>query len=310
VPGIDLILLGHTHREIPALVVNGVLLAQAGRWADHVIKADLYFSREPGAAWKLYAKESRSLRLQGVEADPEILALTQPYHEETEAWLKEPIGTCGRDIDARAIFSDSAMLDLVQRLQLEAGAADVSLASIFNPAARIKAGPVTVREMAGLYIYDNTLMVVRASGAQLKAALEQSAEFILPWAPDKTLNQLVNPRFYLYNFDQAAGVSYEVDVRRPLGDRILNLSFRGRPVRPEETFRLALNNYRYAGGGGYDMFKADPVLFRSSIQLRDLLIDWVEKHHAIPTTPVGNWRIVGAGDAAQAEAPHSEVGGY
>lgn len=310
VPGIDLILMGHTHRDVPGVVINGVLLTQAGRWGDHVVKADLYFSREGSGPWRLDAKETRSLRLQGVEPDPAVEALTKSYHEETERWLSEAVGTCAKTIDARAIFSDSAMLDLIQRVQLETGQADVSVASIFSPRARIAAGPVTVRELAGLYVYDNTLVVIRATGAQLKAALEHSAEFILPYEPGKSLNQLVNPNFTLYNFDQAAGVSYELDIRRPIGDRILNLTYRGHPLRPEETFRLALNNYRFSGGGAYAMYQGDPVLYRSSIQLRDLLIDWVEKHHSIPTEPVGNWRIVGAGDAARAEAPHSEVGGY
>ncbi len=292
VPGIDLILLGHTHQEVADLVINGVLLAQAGRWGDHVIKADLTFSREGTGPWQLTGKATHSLRMQGVAPDPAVLAMAKPYHEETERWLAQPIGTCDRDLDARAVFRDSAMLDLVQRVQLEVGHADVSLASIFNPRAQIHAGPVTVREMAGLYVYDNTLLVIQATGRQLKEALEHSAHFFLPYDPAKTLNQLVDPNFYLYNFDNAEGVSYEMDLRRPYGDRIQHLTFRGQPLQPGQPLRLAMNNYRQSGGGAYDMFKGDPVVYRSSITIRDLLIDWVEQHHAIPSTPANNWRIV------------------
>jgi 2',3'-cyclic-nucleotide 2'-phosphodiesterase/3'-nucleotidase len=299
VPGIDLILLGHTHREVPDLVINGVLLAQAGRWGDHVIKADLYFSRPgPAGPWQVTAKSTLSLRMQGITPDPAVLAMAKPYHDETEQWLARPVGTCDRNLDARSVFRDSAMLDLVQRVQLEAGQADVSLASIFNPRAQIRAGTVTVRELAGLYVYDNTLLVIQTTGRHLKEALEHSAHFFLPYDPAKTLDKSVNPEFYLYNFDNAEGVSYVIDVRRPYGDRIQQLTFRGRPLAPGQVLRLAMNNYRQSGGGGYDMFKDDPVVFRSSIQIRDLLIDWVERNHAIPSTPVDNWRIVSAGAGA------------
>jgi 2',3'-cyclic-nucleotide 2'-phosphodiesterase/3'-nucleotidase len=293
VPGIDLILMGHTHQDVPAVVINGVLMAQAGRWGDHVIKADLYFSRQGSGPWHVTATAAQSLRMQGVSPDPKVLEMAKSYNEETERWLASPIGTCDKDLDARAIFTDSAMLDLVQRVQLEAGQADVSLAATFNDRAQIHAGPVTVREMAGLYVYPNTLVVIQATGRQLKAALEHSALFFLPYDPSKTLNQLVNPNFYLYNFDRAEGVSYDIDIRRPIGDRIQNLTYKGQPLQPDQTFRLAMNNYRYSGGGAYDMFKDSPVVFRSSIEIRDLLIDWVEKHHSIPSTPVDNWRIVG-----------------
>ena len=70
------------------------------------------------------------------------------------------------------------------------------------------------------------------------------------------------------------------------------LAYQGQPLEPGRVLKVALNNYRFAGGGGYDMFKDCPVVTRSSIALRDLLIDWVERNHAIPTTAVGNWKIV------------------
>ena len=300
VPGIDLILMGHTHQEQPDVVINGVLLAQAGRWGDHVIKADLYFSRPgPTGPWQLTAKSTLSLRMQGITPDPAVLAMAKPYHEETEQWLARPVGTCDQNLDARSVFRDSAMLDLVQRVQLEAGRADVSLASIFNPRAQIHAGTVTVRELAGLYVYDNTLLVIQTTGQHLKEALEHSAHFFLPFDASKSLNQLG---------ESGISTSTISTTRRGfLRDRRAAPLRRPHPApdlpRPArcsagQVLRLAMNNYRQSGGGAYTMFKGDPVIFRSSIQIRDLLIDWVERNHAIPSTPVDNWRIVSAGAGA------------
>jgi len=84
------------------------------------------------------------------------------------------------------------------------------------------------------------------------------------------------------------------DISKPFGARILNLRFRGRPVRPEQKFRLATNNYRVNGGGGYTMYRGAPVLWRSSEEIRELIIDWVERHKSVPAEPTGNWRLLPA----------------
>ena len=294
VPGLDVLFLGHTHRDIPALFVNGVLLAQAGRWGDQVVRADLTFNRETGGAWTIAAKATRTLPVRAdTPADPAVLALAEPYHRETQAWLDRTIGTCARTLEATSShLQDTALLDLIHRAQLEAGPAEVSLAANFNPRARIPAGAVTVRDIASLYVFENTLYVIEVTGAQLKAALEHSARYFLPHAPGKSPADLIDRSIPGYNFDIAEGVAYEIDLRRPYGDRIRNLSFQGTPLAPERKLRLATNNYRYNGGGGYTMFKDAKVLARSSTEIRDLIITWVERHGTIPAEPTGNWRLL------------------
>lgn len=295
VPGIDLIFLGHTHRDIPALVVNGVLLAQAGRWGDRLARADLTFSREnAGAPWTLLAKTSRTIPVTAAVApDPEIVALADPYHREAQTWLSRQIGRSARPLDAAdAHLADNALLDLIHRVQLDAFGADVSLAASFNPRARVPAGAITVRDVAGLYPYENTLYVIEVTGAQLKAALEHSARYFLPHEEGKSPAQLINRSIPGYNFDIAEGVSYTLDLRQPLGERIRDLSFQGAPLAPDRLLRVAINNYRYNGGGGYTMFKDAKVLARSSTEIRDLIIDWVERHGEVPSAPTGNWKIV------------------
>lgn len=294
VPGFDLIFMGHTHQDLPALSVNGVLLAQAGRWGDHVVRADLYLSREAGASWRVEAKSTESLPItDAIPADPAVLALTETYHRETEAWLARPIGESARTLDAaEATFQDNAVLDLIHRAQLEAGRADVSLVANFNPRSRIPAGTVTVRDIASLYIYENTLYVLELTGAQLHAALEHSARYFLPYESGKSARELVNRDIPGYNFDIAEGVGYEIDLREPVGERIRNLTFRGAPLQPDQKLRVATNNYRYNGGGGYTMFQGAPVLYKSTEEIRDLIIDWVEKNRVLPGEPSHNWRIV------------------
>jgi len=293
VPGVDVIFMGHTHREVPSVYINGVLLTQANHWGRHLARADLYLQKA-GTGWRMYAKSARTLPNDDrVEPDPEVVKLAEPYDRETQGWLSRVIGESPEELTARdARFRDTAILDLIQKVQLDAGKADVSMVASFNPAARIAKGPVSVRDIAGLYVYENTLVVLEVTGQQLKDALEHSAKYFKEYVPGKPASDLVDEKIPAYNFDIAEGVTYDVDISKPFGQRIQNLRFRGQPLSLTRKLRLATNNYRVNGGGGYDMYKNAPVVYRSSEEIRELIIDWVEKNKTVPVAPNNNWRIL------------------
>src|SRR2546430_1808745 len=138
VPGVDVILMGHTHSEVVALFVNGVLLTQANRWASHIARVDLYLEKNETGRWQVIMKSSRTIPVMEKTAiDPEIAKLGEPYDKETESWLGRAIGESSAELTSQGCrFHDTAIIDLIQRVQLEAGKADVSLAACFNPEAR------------------------------------------------------------------------------------------------------------------------------------------------------------------------------
>jgi 2',3'-cyclic-nucleotide 2'-phosphodiesterase/3'-nucleotidase len=293
VPGIDVIFMGHTHREVPSLYINGVLLTQANYWGKHLARADLYLQKSANG-WRVYAKSARTLPADDrVESDPDVVKIAQPYDNETQGWLARVIGQSAEELTAKdARFRDTAILDLIQKVQLEAGKADVSMVASFNSEARIAKGPVSVRDIAGLYVYENTLVVLEVTGQQLKDALEHSARYFKAYVPGKPAADLVDEKIPAYNFDIAEGVTYDLDISKPFGQRIQNLRFHGQPLAPTQKLRLATNNYRVNGGGGYTMYKNAPVVYRSSEEIRELIIDWVERNKTIPVKPDNNWRLV------------------
>lgn len=296
VPGVDIVLMGHTHRPVNDLFINGVLLTQANRWASHVARVDLYLDKDSNGRWRVAGKSAQIIPVtEKTEIDPEIARLGEPYDKETQAWLGRAIGESAEELtssDCR--FHDSAIIDLIQRVQLEAGNADVSMAACFNERARIPKGAVTVRDIAGLYEYENTLVTLELTGQQLKDALEQSARYFKEYQPGKSLNDLVDSRIPGFNFDVAQGVNYDIDLTKPFGQRIQNLTFKGNPLSPTQKLRVVTNNYRVNGGGGFTMYKNAPVVYKSSAEVRELIIDWVEKNKTIPVQTDNNWRIVGA----------------
>ena len=304
VAGIDVILMGHTHREVASTFINGVLLAQAEKWGRSVARADVYLER-PGNAgrWRVAAKSSRTISTNDQTPDGEVLRIAESYHRETQNWLDQVIGSSAVELTAgEERFHDTAILDLVHRVQLEWSGADVSLAMTLNPKARIPKGAVTVRDIIGLYEYEATPIVVEVTGQQMKESLEHSARHFGPYKPNTPLSELTDERFPSYTYDVAEGISYELDISKPVGQRIQNMTFRGEAVSMAQKIRLATITFRVNGGAGYTMFKDAKVLRRSSKDLRELIIDWLKRNPRIPTEPTNNWRLLPLGAQASLSA--------
>jgi 2',3'-cyclic-nucleotide 2'-phosphodiesterase/3'-nucleotidase len=180
-------------------------------------------------------------------------------------------------------------------VQLHYTKADVSLTSLFQPSVRIPKGPVTVREMASLYVFDNELYMVEATGRMVRAALENAARFFLT-CPDAACasGSLINTTMPGFDFDMAQGVNYEIDLLAPPGQRIRNLTYQGKPLGDDQMLKLAVNSYRAAGSGGYAMLRQAKVVYRSGREIRDLLVEYYLKKKQLPSAPDNNWRITPA----------------
>src|SRR5438552_9247767 len=120
VPGVDVILMGHTHREVGDLFVNGVLLTQANRWASHVARVDLYLEKDADNRWRVVIKSARTIPVtEKTTIDPEIAEIGKPYDKETQDWLGRVIGESAAELTARdGRFIDTAIIDLIQSVQL------------------------------------------------------------------------------------------------------------------------------------------------------------------------------------------------
>jgi 2',3'-cyclic-nucleotide 2'-phosphodiesterase/3'-nucleotidase len=103
---------------------------------------------------------------------------------------------------------------------------------------------------------------------------------------------LTNPRVIGYNYDMAEGVQYEIDLTRPEGDRIRNLTWKGKPLDPGQKLRIAVNNYRAAGSAGYRMFSGAKILWQSRTEIRDLMVEYYTARKHLPVEADHNWRIV------------------
>jgi 2',3'-cyclic-nucleotide 2'-phosphodiesterase/3'-nucleotidase len=294
VPGIDAIFFGHTHREEPGKRIGGALVVQPKNWGMSLARIDFVLESTDAGGWKLIDKRSRLIPVTAATpADAEVLSIVRPYHELTERYLNTPVAESGADLDGRlGRVEDTALVDAIQAVQLHYAQADVSFTALFNPRAKTPKGPVSVRQIAALYVYDNELYAIEGDGKMVKDALENAARYFLA-CPDAACSHgpLINRQFPGFNYDMAEGVEYEIDLRRPPGDRVVNLRRNGKPLAPGEKLRIAVNNYRAGGSGGYEMFRGAKILWRSSQEIRDLIVAYYTEHKRLPDHADGNWRI-------------------
>lgn len=283
VDGVDLVVFGHSHRELVDSTVRGTLLMQPRNWAASVAVASLTMERTGGIGrgrWRVVEKRGRSVPIAGHAEAPRVLAATTNSHKAAVDWANAPVGRTAvawRADSARV--SDLPINDLVTEVMRRATGAQLAAGSAFSLDASLDTGAITLAMLSKLYPYENTLRVLRIDGAQLRAYLEHSSKYYRSLDANGAVpaDGIVDASIPGFNFDMITGVEYVVDVRRPIGSRISSLTYQGRAVAPNDTFTLALNNYRAGGGGGYAMLAGSPVRQTIDVDIRQMIIDEVRR---------------------------------
>ncbi len=297
VPGIDVLVIGHSHREVADSTIDGVRVVQPRNWAGSLAVVRLSFEPTGPTRQRLVATRADVVRATGHDEQRTVVRAVQRAHEAAVRHSATVIGSTAVSWRAdSARLRDTPIIDLIQQVQLRASGAQLSSASAFSTSAALSPGPITIGEVARLYPYENTLRVVRLTGDALRAYLEHSARYFIVEQDSArgALRMRPDPRIPGYSYDIVAGVDYEIDLARPAGSRITSLLFEGRAVTPADTFTLAVNNYRASGAGGYDMLRDAPVLHAGTTEIRELLIEEVRRRGELRPGEVfsRNWRLI------------------
>ncbi|MFI1468603.1 bifunctional metallophosphatase/5'-nucleotidase [Streptomyces wuyuanensis] len=296
VPGIDAILVGHAHTEIAEYTVTNketgepVVLSEPLKWGQRLTLFDFDLVWERGR-WSVAKVGAKVLNSNTVAEDPRITRLLGDEHEKVVAYVNQVIGTSTAVMaTADAPWKDEPIIDLINHVQAEtvkaalaggqwAALPVLSQASCFSRTAAIPAGQVTIRDAAGLYPFENTLEARLMTGAQLKDYLEYSARYYVrtpAGAPVDTAKLTNADGIPDYNYDAVAGLTYEIDISKPAGSRIVNLAFGGAALDPAAEFVLAVNNYRASGGGAFPHVAGARQLWSNSDEIRNTIIQWVQ----------------------------------
>ncbi|CAM4506352.1 bifunctional metallophosphatase/5'-nucleotidase [Paenibacillus typhae] len=298
VEGIDVLLTGHQHRAIENCSIHGVCVVQPGNEGRYLGKITLLLERHP-EGWSVARSKSELISAAEYEPDQTIQQLVGEIEELTQTWLDQPFGFVDGDMTVRshaaARLKEHPLIEFIHRVQMDSSGAELSAAALFDNVSPGFGEVITMREIVSNYIYPNTLKVLRVPVADIRAALEQSAEYF-------TLNAegyiTVNPAFLSpkpqhFNYDMWEGIEYELDISKPAGQRVTMLQRNGQPLDADKEYDVVMNNYRAAGGGNFAMFQDKPVVKDIPTDMVELIADYISTRGRIRAGVNHNWRVVG-----------------
>ncbi len=309
IPGIDLVIYGHSHKEQKDLHIGSTLLVQPKNWATSVGAAHLMLGRVNGS-WRVTSSHGETIQAAYHAEEAGVLAASNATHTATLAYANMVIGSANvawRGDSAR--LKDTPLIDFILDVERKTAGTDLASTAAFTLDAALPAGNVTVAKIAQLYPYDNTLRAVRLTGRQLRDYLEFSSRFYTGVMQNGT--PATNAEIPGYNFDIVSGVEYTLDLTKPIGSRVTSLAFKGKPVADADTFTMALNNYRQTGGGGYAMLRDAPVVYDKQQEIRQLLVDEVRTRHELNPADYfhQNWSLVYPGATSAGTRPQPLAAG-
>ncbi|KEY49205.1 2',3'-cyclic-nucleotide 2'-phosphodiesterase [Citrobacter amalonaticus] len=322
--------------DIAKGTLNGVPAVMPGMWGDHLGVVDLVLNNDSGK-WQVTQAKAEARPIYDTAAkkslaaeDSKLAEILKADHDATREFVSQPIGKSADSMYSYlALVQDDPTVQVVNNAQKAyvehfiQGDPDLAKLPVLSAAAPFKVGgrkndpasfvevekgPLTFRNAADLYLYPNTLVVVKASGKEVKEWLECSAgQFNQIDITSSKPQSLINwDGFRTYNFDVIDGVEYQIDVSQPArydgecqtvnpsAERIKNLTFNGKPIDPNATFLVATNNYR-AYGGKFAGTGDNHIAFASPDENRSVLAAWIgaESQRAGEIHPAAdnNWRL-------------------
>lgn len=310
--------------------LNGKPAVQPGFWGSHLGVIDLDLEKR-GNAWAIadfkvdprpiYDRTPDRKIVSKADQDAAVLAAVKTDHEATLAYVRTPVSATTAPITSYfALVADDPSVQIVSNAQIwyaKQWAANtpyaklpiLSAAAPFKAGGRggpnyftdIKPGPIAIKDLADIYIYPNTLQIVKVNGAQLRGWLERSAGMFNRIDPAKTEEQaLLNDSFPAFNFDVIDGVTYAIDLSQPSmfdvegkvvaadAKRIVDLKYNGQPVTETQEFVIVSNNYRASGGGNFPGTKTT-VVFEAPDMNRDVIMRYLIEEKSVNPSADGNW---------------------
>ena len=272
VPGIDVIVFGHTHREVRLEMYNGVLLCQPKDHAKSigVILVDL---QQRDGKWEILGKSSTTLQVNDSEIDKKIEKKIRKLNKGTLKFMDSDLG----DYKEVLRYTDDPLApgtasyfvgDSMDSWQHS----DVQIVTVNNPGQKVKSKRATVvnRHLFELFPYDNYLARITVTGAELKTLMEHAASML------DGDGKLKNGRPF-FQFAFFIGVDYSVHPERPEGSRVEIHKIGDKPFQKEAQYSVNLTTYILGGGGGYFTASNRPkTVSFSKDSLRNIMAAYIE----------------------------------
>jgi len=263
VPGIDIIVGGHSHTLLEEpLNVNGTLIVQAKKHSFYV--GDLQVAIDPESK-KIVSYKNKLLPVntQKITPDPEIEKIITPVIEEAKKKKAEIVGLTEVNMThPKHTCIESIMGNIVTDGMREFTGSDIAMMNSGGIRDEILKGTVTFGELYRVLPFDDTVTTVDMTGKNLKSLLENSAKRV-----EGNL--------------QVSGMTMTIDPKKPEGEKVVEVKVNGKPLEPDKTYSITLGVFLATGGDGYTEFNNATNLKEYDKEVLGTLKDYFEKHSPV-----------------------------
>ena len=317
-PQLTAIVAGHMHRNVSSTTKNDVLISEPYKYGRALTRIDLTFKKQNGK-WQLTDKKAQTLPMGKVAPDPALEKTLQPFHEKARAAANEVIGqvTGMNMVPADSLpgvsevqLRDTPLTHFFNEVQLHYSGADVVSVIISRDNARLDVGPIRKKDIAYNYQYTGgETTVYEVTGRDLRKYMEWSAAYFNQLHPgDITPSYNPTRRASKYSTnDIFGGVTYEIDLTQPVGQRIQNLRLKktGKAIADTDKIKLGMNAYRmqqltakdgiFAGQTFPQLWTSLKAYGEDAGTIRNMSIRFIRevKKGQLDIKPVNDWQTTG-----------------
>lgn len=295
-PEVDVLQMGHTHTTY--INNDTIPVGEAKNNAGEVVRYDLTLNADK----EITSATVETVSMKGVEPDQNLrnVAAIKTAQEKTVSFIQDNVlGHAAADFQPvneikglpEGRLQDTAVIDLIGTVQLENSGADVTAVALFKDTSDLKKGDLNYGNMFDIYKFPNVLYTVKVTGAEMKAYMEWAAECWNQWQSGD-INISFNPEKPGYLHDHFIGLNYEVNLSKPAGQRIENVTFKGQPLADDQVLTLCVNDYRYTGLKNEGIISGEKE-WESSASVRDMLVAYLAEHDPLEPVVDNNWKITG-----------------
>ncbi len=315
--GVDVVIAGHDHSN-KVMSADSVVVLDCGRAGQNAGVTDIKIVVKGG---KVVSRilDAKMASIKSDEYDAAMEDAFRADYDKVCGFMAGKVGEIGKDLVSREFYYGQCdYMNFLHALAFSAYPVDVSLSATLLIDGKIPAGEVRFHDIRKVYPYENKLVVLRLTGAEILKYLEASYDAwintVAELSEDSHVLKIKQTKDYSTggmvwklakspaNFDSAAGINYTVDVTKPYGSRVLISGMAdGSKFELDKKYAAAITSYRSVGSGGLlkaaglEEMKAveDRIVYRGP-EFRTILYDYLKKNGTVDPAVIGDPEFIGS----------------
>ena len=324
--GVDVVIAGHDHSN-KVMSADSVVVLDCGRAGQNAGVTDIKLVVKGG---KVVSRDltAKMVSIKAEEYDAAMEGAFESDYDKVHEFMTGSVGEIKKDLVSREFYYKQCdYMNFLHALALSAWPIDISLSATLLIDGKVPAGEVRYQDIRKVYPYENKLVALRLTGAEILKYLEASYDAWINTVADPSdgshVLKIKQSKDYSTgkmawklakspaNFDSAAGINYTVDVTKPYGSRVkISGMADGSAFEMDKEYTAAITTYRSVGSGGLlkaagltDMKSVEDRIVYRGPEFRTILYQYFKKNGSVDPVVIGDPKVIGTWKFVPESAP-------